>query len=270
LKTLLRKKACLYEPDTSRAVALVTWLVGRELVLNYGYFSRQQLQAGVHTCVSEKIKSGAITRTKVNRCMQIILNSCFHYIIPRPDGTEENGDFFRGRFAAENRTTLEQKKIKDDSFLLEVLPSPWNDIVIDKDAILAASSVEMANRRRRRLLLPNLRLIWGVFRLIRGAHRHRWAIMMGSMVAPKAANARCYYVSTRTLGARKMSSAATTSSFAIQLTGLICSCHLTNGNYYLGKRPQVRRTYGEISGSRSRLVPRVRQTQTTATMLWEC
>jgi len=147
LKTLLRKKACLYEPDTSRAVALVTWLVGRELVLNYGYFSRQQLQAGVHTCVSEKIKSGAITRTKVNRCMQIILNSCFHYIIPRPDGTEENGDFFRGRFAAENRTTLEQKKIKDDSFLLEVLPSPWNDIVIDKDAILAASSVEMANKK---------------------------------------------------------------------------------------------------------------------------
>merc|ERR1712227_1066299 len=30
LKTLLRKKACLYEPDTSRSVALVTWLVGRE------------------------------------------------------------------------------------------------------------------------------------------------------------------------------------------------------------------------------------------------
>ena len=76
LKTLLRKKACLYEPETSRAIAFVTWLVGRELALEYGYFSRQQLQSGVHACVAKKIDDGTITRTKVNRCMQIILNSC--------------------------------------------------------------------------------------------------------------------------------------------------------------------------------------------------
>lgn len=133
LKTLLRKKACLYEPDTSRAVALVTWLVGRELALQYGFFSRQQLQAGVHACVSSKIESGVITRTKVNRCMQIILNSCFHYIIPRPDGTEESGDSFRGIFAAE---------MNDDSFLLSVLPPLWNDIVIDRNTILAACEEE--------------------------------------------------------------------------------------------------------------------------------
>ena len=126
LKTLLRKKACLYEPDTSRAVALVTWLVGRELALRHGYFSRQQLQSGVHACVSKKIDSGTITRTKVNRCMQIILNSCFHYIIPRPDGSEENGNAFREGFAANTQ---------DDTDLLTALPEPWNDIVVDSDTV---------------------------------------------------------------------------------------------------------------------------------------
>lgn len=134
LKTLLRKKACLYEPDTSRAVALVTWLVGRELALEFGFFSRQQLQAGVHACVAEKIESGVITRTKVNRCMQIILNSCFHYIIPRSDGSEESGDTMKIVFA---------KEMKNDAFLLSVLPPPWHDITIDRDDILAACEEEM-------------------------------------------------------------------------------------------------------------------------------
>lgn len=130
LKTLLRKKACLYEPDTSRAVALVTWLVGSELALEYGFFSRQQLQSGVHACVADKIDSGAITRTKVNRCMQIILNSCFHYIIPRSDGTEEKGDSFRAIFAQE---------VQDSSFLLQYLPVPWNDLKVQRDTVILAS-----------------------------------------------------------------------------------------------------------------------------------
>mmetsp|Transcript_21055 Transcript_21055/g.34832 ORF Transcript_21055/g.34832 Transcript_21055/m.34832 type:complete len:1014 (+) Transcript_21055:814-3855(+) len=130
LKTLLRKKACLYEPDTSRAVALVTWLVGRELALHHGYFSRQQLQSGVHACVAAKIDSGAITRTKVNRCMQIILNSCFHYIIPRPDGSEEKGDSFRRQFEGTSQ---------DEHGLLSVLPPPWNDVVVQRDVVLQAS-----------------------------------------------------------------------------------------------------------------------------------
>ena len=133
LKTLLRKKACLYEPDTSRAVALVTWLVGRELALEFGFFSRQQLQAGVHACVAEKIESGVITRTKVNRCMQIILNSCFHYIIPRPDGSEENGELFRLMFARE---------VTDDALLLRELPEPWNDLSVSSDAVLTAALQE--------------------------------------------------------------------------------------------------------------------------------
>lgn len=133
LKTLLRKKACLYEPDTSRAVALVTWLVGRELALEHGYFSRQQLQAGVHACVAEKIESGTITRTKVNRCMQIILNSCFHYIIPRPDGTEEKGHTFRAIF---------EKEVSDDTSLLRLLPAPWNDLVVNRETVLQASLAE--------------------------------------------------------------------------------------------------------------------------------
>lgn len=136
LKTLLRKKACLYEPDTSRAVALVTWLVGKELALEHGYFSRQQLQAGVHACVTSKIETGVITRTKVNRCMQIILNSCFHYIIPRPDGTEENGEVFRDMFAKEML-----KNNTDPEELLNTLPIPWNDIIIDREDILHASSI---------------------------------------------------------------------------------------------------------------------------------
>lgn len=137
LKTLLRKKACLYEPDTSRAVALVTWLVGRELALEYGYFSRQQLQAGVHACVTNKIDSGVITRTKVNRCMQIILNSCFHYIIPRPDGTEENGDAFRAIFANEIQTGTETI---DSTELLNTMPLPWRDMHVNREDILIASS----------------------------------------------------------------------------------------------------------------------------------
>lgn len=137
LKTLLRKKACLYEPDTSRSVALVTWLVGRELALEYGFFSRQQLQSGVHACVSDKIEAGIITRTKVNRCMQIILNSCFHYIIPRSDGTEEKGDVFRVSFA---------HTVQDDSFLLGHLPVPWNNLEVNREAILLASMVEDEER----------------------------------------------------------------------------------------------------------------------------
>jgi hypothetical protein len=133
LKTLLRKKACLYEPDTSKAVALVSWLVGRELALEYGYFSRQQLQSGVHACVATKIDAGAITRTKVNRCMQIILNSCFHYIIPRSDGTEENGDSFREQFA---------ESAQDDHALLATLQAPWTDVKVDKNVVLQASLAE--------------------------------------------------------------------------------------------------------------------------------
>ena len=139
LKTLLRKKACLYEPDTSRAVALATWLVGRVLALEHGYFSRQQLQAGVHACVAGKIDSGLITRTKVNRCMQIILNSCFHYIIPRPDGTEENGDTFRFSFAHE---------VADDMRLLRELPSPWNDLSVDPAIILGASANDLEGKTK--------------------------------------------------------------------------------------------------------------------------
>eukprot|EP00526_Cylindrotheca_closterium_P004726 CAMPEP_0113617058 /NCGR_PEP_ID=MMETSP0017_2-20120614/8571_1 /TAXON_ID=2856 /ORGANISM="Cylindrotheca closterium" /LENGTH=762 /DNA_ID=CAMNT_0000526415 /DNA_START=655 /DNA_END=2943 /DNA_ORIENTATION=+ /assembly_acc=CAM_ASM_000147 len=130
LKTLLRKKACLFEPDTSRAVALITWLVGRELAMEFGFFSRQQLQSGVHACVASKIEGGIITRTRVNRCMQIILNSCFHYIIPRADGTEEKGDYFRNGFAS---------SVKDDSFMLRYLSRLWNDVTVDRETVLNAA-----------------------------------------------------------------------------------------------------------------------------------
>lgn len=126
LKTLLRKKACLYEPGTSKAIALITWLVGRELALSHGYFSRQHLQSGVHAVVGDKIDCGMITRTKVNRCMQIILNSCFHYIIPRPDGSEEKGDLFRESFA---------NSVSDDAHLLSTLPHPWDDLKITKECL---------------------------------------------------------------------------------------------------------------------------------------
>jgi hypothetical protein len=121
LKTLLRKKACLYEAGTSRAIALVTWLVGRKLALEKGYFSRQLLQSGVHAVVGQMIDSGLVTRTKVNRCMQIILNSCFHYIIPRPDGMEESGATFREIF---------NEEVEDDSHLISHLDTPWDNLDI--------------------------------------------------------------------------------------------------------------------------------------------
>jgi len=120
LKTLLRKKACLYEVDTSKAIALITWLVGRRLAIRFGYFTRQQLQSSVHHVVADKIESGVVTRTKVNRCMQIILNSCFHYIIPRPDGVE-TGDVFRDHFAA---------SAADDLYLIDSLAAPWSSVDI--------------------------------------------------------------------------------------------------------------------------------------------
>lgn len=129
LKTLLRKKACLYEAGTSRAIALVTWLVGRKLALEKGYFSRQLLQSGVHAVVGQKIDSGLVTRTKVNRCMQIILNSCFHYIIPRPDGIEESGATFRESFNDE---------VDDDSYLISHLDAPWDNL----DLSLAENACE--------------------------------------------------------------------------------------------------------------------------------
>ena len=124
LKTLLRKKACLYEPETSNAIALVTWLVGHRLAISQGFFSRQQLQAGVHASVATKIEAGHVTRTKVNRCMQVILNSCFHYIIPRPDGIED-GEVFRFTF---------EKEAVSQHGLLESLPPPWNNLRIDTNA----------------------------------------------------------------------------------------------------------------------------------------
>jgi hypothetical protein len=67
--------------------------------------------------------------------MQIILNSCFHYIIPRPDGSEENGDAFRDTFSA---TAV------DDSKGIQSLPAPWDNLVVEKEFVLAAASHEMS------------------------------------------------------------------------------------------------------------------------------
>ena len=122
LKTLLRKKACIYEPVTSHAIALITWHVGKDLTLQQGHFSRQQLQANVHFVVADKIRKGLITRTKVNRCMQIILNSCFHYIIPKPDGSIDNGNSISQNF---------RRCIEDDRYMIKSLPTPWHDLDID-------------------------------------------------------------------------------------------------------------------------------------------
>jgi len=129
LKTLLRKKACLYEPGTSQAIAIITWIVGRGLALQQGYFTRYHLQSGVHMAVADKIDSGFITRTKVNRCMQCILNSCFHYIIPRPDGSEEKGDSFQALF---------RETVLDDTHLIRSLPPPWGDVELNWDHLFEA------------------------------------------------------------------------------------------------------------------------------------
>jgi hypothetical protein len=72
--------------------------------------------------VASKIKEGHVTRTKVNRCMQIILNSCFHYIIPRSDGSEESGDLFREMF---------QKNAANDEQMLQSLPPPWHNLSLE-------------------------------------------------------------------------------------------------------------------------------------------
>jgi hypothetical protein len=120
LKTFLRKKACLYEVDTSRSISIVTWLVGRILSCKKGHFTRQELQTNIHNIVSPQIDSNQITRTKVNRCMQIILNSCFHYVIPKPDGFDEAS---AKKFASDFLTSS-----KEDSHLLDELPAPWKGL----------------------------------------------------------------------------------------------------------------------------------------------
>mmetsp|Transcript_26648 Transcript_26648/g.37437 ORF Transcript_26648/g.37437 Transcript_26648/m.37437 type:complete len:165 (+) Transcript_26648:193-687(+) len=81
----------------------------------------------------KKIESGVITRTKVNRCMQIILISCFHYIILAPVGGEESSDLFRANFA--QGTT-------DDSHLIGTLQTPWDDVYIGRESILKASAAD--------------------------------------------------------------------------------------------------------------------------------
>jgi hypothetical protein len=138
LKTLLRKKACLYEAGgTSYAIALVTWLVGRELALKTGYFTRQELQYGVHNVVGEIIDSGSITRTKVNRCMQIILNSCFHYIIPSvgavPAGLSggDGGSVEDLKSAKRFREEFARRAASDDD-LLWTLDAPWHGLDVDE------------------------------------------------------------------------------------------------------------------------------------------
>jgi hypothetical protein len=120
LKTFLRKKACLYEVDTSRAISVVTWLVGRSLSCLFGHFTRQELQTHIHGIVSSQIDMNLITRTKVNRCMQIILNSCFHYVIPKPGGFDETS----ARFKAETFT----KEVVDDRHLLGTLAGVWSGL----------------------------------------------------------------------------------------------------------------------------------------------
>lgn len=131
LKTLLRKKACLYEPETSYAISLVTWLVGYKLALLQGYFTRQQLQAGVHACVTKQIHAGYVTRTKVNRCMQVILNSCFHYIIPLPDVEDESRECCNVGGGLAFRTIFANETTSDEEQLLLTLSKPWHDLNID-------------------------------------------------------------------------------------------------------------------------------------------
>ena len=116
----LLAQACLYEVDTSRAISIVTWLIGHTLSCRKGHFTRQELQTNIHNIVSPQIEANQITRTKVNRCMQIILNSCFHYVIPKPDGFDEaSAKKFAQDFADSSL---------DDSDLLNNLPAPWKGL----------------------------------------------------------------------------------------------------------------------------------------------
>lgn len=63
----------------------------------------------------------------MNRCMQVILNSCFYYIIPKPDGTEESGESFRRFF---------ERTVVDDTHLIKTLPEPWNDLEISEETMV--------------------------------------------------------------------------------------------------------------------------------------
>ena len=143
LKTLLRKKACLYEAGgTSYAISMVTWLVGRSLALKTGYFTRQELQFGVHSVVNDIIESGSITRTKVNRCMQIILNSCFHYIIPSMGGAltgpagsgssvTDAGNLDDFNSAKKFREQFANRAANDED-LLWTLDAPWLGLDVEE------------------------------------------------------------------------------------------------------------------------------------------
>ena len=114
----------------SHAVAIVTWLCGKHLAEQRGFFTRQLLQMNVHLCMKDKIEQGVVTKTKVNRCMQIVLNSCFHYVIPRVDGVLESGSNFAKTFASE---------VKKEGNLFDDLALPWKNL----DKYLSSVSADL-------------------------------------------------------------------------------------------------------------------------------
>ncbi|GMI10391.1 hypothetical protein TrVE_jg5620 [Triparma verrucosa] len=143
LKTYLRKKACLYEPTTSHAISYVTWRVASQLSSTVGHFTRQQLQTDVHYICGSQIDSNTVTRTKVNRCMQIILNSCFHYVIPKPSGYDHK--------SARSFAEAFEKETQDDVCSLE-MPGAWSGLKQRFEACLSSPSSSMYKALERRRL----------------------------------------------------------------------------------------------------------------------
>lgn len=125
LKTALRQSSFLYEKDTSQAIILMAWLVGRSMSLRNGYFYRKDMTKGVHAVVAPLIDSGFITTTRVNRCLQLVLKSSFDYILPRQDGIQACGSYFSTHFSLTVSDVLDDEA---NNTLLNSLPSPWRDL----------------------------------------------------------------------------------------------------------------------------------------------
>ena len=121
----MKKKSFLYEKDLSQTVALVAWLVSRDLSLRKGSYYLKDVADAVQFVMSPLTKHGLVTITKINRCLQVILKSSFEYILPKADGgTQECGLDLIKKF--EDTLTC-----TDDEFttsFLNSLPAPWKDI----------------------------------------------------------------------------------------------------------------------------------------------
>lgn len=94
----MRKKTFAYDVDLSRTLTILTWQVGRELTIRKGHFYRRELTDTIHSIAKTVIDRGFTTKTRVNRCLQALLKSCFEYVACYDESSRASGQAFSSIF----------------------------------------------------------------------------------------------------------------------------------------------------------------------------